>query len=91
VSDCCIWTGIPWANADIFLFSIVSLILIASLVGFLIAIFRFYCWKTTPGTNPTPTTLYTDPPDIGSVEAEFQNEFIGVFPMHQLKPRIDLN
>ncbi|RWS28451.1 hypothetical protein B4U80_02976 [Leptotrombidium deliense] len=25
-------------------------------------------------------------PPIGSAEAEFQNDFIPVFPMHQLKP-----
>ena len=81
----------PWTNFEIILLSIVTIVLIGSIVGFIIGTIRSYCWRTTISTNPTPMTLYTNPPPIGSAEAEFQNEYIPVFPMRQLKPRVDLD
>ncbi|KAI7686964.1 hypothetical protein SSS_10203 [Sarcoptes scabiei] len=83
--------GAPWNNFQIFFLSIIIIVVIASLVGFIFSTIRQYCWKSTVSSNPTPTTLYTNPPPIGSAEAEFQNEYIPVFPMRQLKPRIDLD
>ncbi|KAH7636555.1 uncharacterized protein LOC124498613 [Dermatophagoides farinae] len=84
--------GAPWNNIQIFFLSVIIIILIASLVGFIFAAIRNYCWTTTISySNPTPTTLYTNPPPIGSAEAEFQNEYIPVFPMRQLQPRVDLD
>ncbi|KAH9394793.1 hypothetical protein TYRP_004851 [Tyrophagus putrescentiae] len=83
--------GVPWSNFEMFCLSIVTIVLIGSIVGLIIGTIRTYCWKTSISTNPTPITLYTNPPPIGSAEAEFQNEYIPVFPMRQLKPRENLD
>lgn len=73
------------------LLSIVTIVMIGSIVGFIFGAIRTYCWRTSISTNPTPMTQYLNPPPIGSSEAEFQNEYIPVFPMRQLKPRCDLD
>ena len=86
-----ILAGVPWTNIEIILLSIATIVLIGSIVGFIMGAIRSYCWQTTISSNPTPMTLYTNPPPMGSTDAEFQNEYIPVFPMRQLKPRVDLD
>lgn len=83
--------GVSWTNFEVILLSFTTMVLIASLAGLIIGSIRSYCWATPFSTNPTPMTLYADPPPIGSAEAEFQNEYIPVFPMNHLQPRVDLD
>lgn len=66
---------------------------VASLLGCLIGLVRMKCFElsTELPTSPTPMTQLTDPPPIGSVQAEFQNDYISVFPMHNVKNRTDLD
>ena len=65
---------------------------VASLLGCLIGLVRMKCFELTElPISPTPITQLTDPPPIGSVQAEFQNDYISVFPMHNVKSRTDLD
>lgn len=65
---------------------------VASLIGCLIGLVRMDYFKLRPQfPSATPITQLTNPPPIGSVQAEFQNDYIPVFPMYNVKNRIDLD
>lgn len=85
---------------------LISLLVLFILMGTAFAIFRYQQWRNQP-CNSTVTNLVAggmnqqgmgqnrtgtgSPPPMGSVEAEFENDFIQVFPMHHLEPMPDKN
>ena len=87
-------------NSWIGTFAIVCIMLLIILIGCFVGIIRFQRWKQRPMAS-TVTSLAqqghqqhmmsSSPPPMGSVEAEFQNDFIQVFPMHHLEPLPDKN
>lgn len=87
-------------NSWIGTFAIVCIVLLVVLIGGFIGIIRFQRWKQRPlaatvtslaAHGHTPHLMSSSPPPMGSVEAEFQNDFIQVFPMHHLEPLPDKN
>lgn len=86
--------------------TLLSLLIIFILIGTFVAIVRYQRWRNQPYqstiTSITAQGLNShvmgnhqmgssSPPPMGSVEAEFQNDFIQVFPMHHLEPMPDKN
>lgn len=86
---------------------LISLLVIIILIGTFVALVRYQRWRNQPfpgtitsiaasqgmnshmmGNNHLMTG---SPPPMGSVEAEFENDFIQVFPMHHLEPMPDKN
>lgn len=47
--------------------------------------------QARPGMINPATGMYQSPPPCGSAEAEFQNDFIQVFPMYHLEPQPEKN
>lgn len=92
---------VSMGNSWIGTFAIVCIMLLVILIGCFIGILRFQRWKQRPlastvtslaqATGHTPHLMSSSPPPMGSVEAEFQNDFIQVFPMHHLEPLPDKN
>jgi hypothetical protein len=83
-------------------FAIVCVMLLVLIIGCFVGIVRFQRWKQRPLSSTvtslaeargghTPHLMSSSPPPMGSVEAEFQNDFIQVFPMHHLEPLPDKN
>lgn len=86
---------------------IISLLVIFILIGTFVAIVRYQRWRNPPfpatvtaiasgqgmPAHHTANRLAISgsPPPMGSVEAEFQNDFISVFEMHHLEPMPDKN
>src|SRR5690606_10192749 len=83
-----------------------SLLIILILIGTFVAIARYHRWRNqsyqstitsiaAQGINSHPMGHHqmgsSSPPPMGSVEAEFQNDFIQLFPMHHLEPMPDKN
>jgi hypothetical protein len=87
-------------NTWIGTFAIVCIMLLIILIGCFVGIIRFQRWKQRPlastvtslaAQGHTQHMMSSSPPPMGSVEAEFQNDFIQVFPMHHLEPLPDKN
>ena len=88
-------------NSWIGTFAVVCIMLLIIIIGCFVGILRFQRWKQRPLASTvtslaqqqghTPHLMSSSPPPMGSVEAEFQNDFIQVFPMHHLEPLPDKN
>ncbi|XP_054162913.1 uncharacterized protein LOC128960802 [Oppia nitens] len=88
-------------NSWIGTFAIICIMLLIIIIGCFVGIVRFQRWKQRPlastvtslaaDNRHTPHLISSSPPPMGSVEAEFQNDFIQVFPMHHLEPLPDKN
>ena len=92
-----------WMSA----FILISLLVIFILIGTFVALVRYQRWRnqsfsstiTSIAASPCMNSNVaannqmgsSSPPPMGSVEAEFQNDFIQVFPMHHLEPMPDKN
>lgn len=99
----CSWekgTTVSWITT----LTLVSLLIIFILIATFVASVRYQKWRnqsyqstitsiTSQGMNPHVMGNHhmgsSSPPPMGSVEAEFQNDFIQVFPMHHLEPMPD--
>lgn len=107
VPSTCIHNTVHNGNTWLFTFSLVCLFLLILLIGCFICIIRLQKWKQRNfGAQLTMTSVHagggghhgqgghlstSSPPPMGSAEAEFQNDFIQVFPMHHLEPLPDKN